>query len=237
MIGVGTTLCGFAMEREFLWKAWLYEAESLQASVKDEVRFFCAIETDSRGTDIFKSLTSTLEEIGGEYWFFSLDDGRTSITTSNRGRHLCTGFNLVSEWATANGATHLLQMAADTRAPADVLPKLLEVDMSAVACAVSTYFGDYSQHTSVPNTSLPLVFPPATSACVLLQREVFKTLKIRWDPDEGMTDDPSLARDVKVLLNKQVVTRKDCVAVHYPESISSIETRFPGLDMSVNHES
>jgi hypothetical protein len=234
MIVVGCTLTTYAVvdpSRRFLWESWLLHAEEIQASHAEGVRYFCAIEVDARGPELFKPLTDRLDQLGGEYWFYSLDDGRTQITGENRGRHLCVGLGLVADYAMANHATHWLRLEADTEAPPDVLPRLLEVNHPIVAAACFTYFTYHWQR--VQDEPFPLVGPPWTAACTLLQRDVFRQLRWRWDPDLGLTDDPALTHDAATLLNVQPLTRLDCVAQHHPGAIGPIDRRFPGLDMTV----
>ena len=60
------------------------------------------------------------EQIGGEHWTFSLDDGRTEVTTANRLRHITAGQNLATDRACSSpDCTHLLFLAADLEPPAD----------------------------------------------------------------------------------------------------------------------
>lgn len=239
MIVVGTTLTTYAMldqDRSYMWDAWLKNSLQIKQSHPAGVRYFAAIQTDARGLDPFEPLLTRLEAIGGEYWRYSLDDGRTSVHTHNRLRHITMGQNLLSEYGNSfTDATHVLHMAADTAPPADVLPKLLEVNNPLAAAYCGTYGlrGDELQGYEFPVTGPSPVGAPFAAVCVLLQREVFKRLKWRYDIDLGMSDDPALTYDVKEFLNVDVRIRLDCAAEHYPATISSVETRYPGLDMSV----
>ena len=236
MIVVGTTLTTFAMldpERSFLWDAWLRNAEAIKASHPDGVVYFAAIQVDDRGIEPFEPLLDRLREVGGSWWTYSLHDGRSRVTQSNRLRHITTGQNLISTFATDYNASHLLHMAADTEPPPDVLPKLLEARNGVAAASCSTYCFDYDPLPEYAD--FPVAGPPMTAVCVLLEREVFKRLRWRADPDLGMTDDPSLTHDAKTLLGVETLTRIDCEAIHHPQTISRIEDRFPGLDMSVQH--
>jgi hypothetical protein len=230
VIVVGTTLCSFAMSQPYGWEPWLYNAEGIKASLgeKEDIKFFAAIQTDARGSGIFGPLVRKLEAIGGEYWFYSLDDGRTKVTTQNRLRHLCAGQNLVTDYACSVGASHLLFMAADCSAPPDALPKLLEVDHGLVGGEVATYCfnGDLR-----PEYPFPVYEHMPTAAFVLIARSVFKRLRWRWDAEDGMSDDPAYAFDAETLLGVKGLIRKDCVGRHYPECIGSIEQR--GYDLEV----
>lgn len=241
-IVVGTTLTTYAMldpARSFLWDAWLRNAGAIQAS-HDDVRYFVAIEIDSRGLNPFEKLLYRLDRFGGEAWIYQLNDGRTKVTGENRGRHITMGQNLISEYATSVGATHLLHMASDTEPPPDVLPKLLEVGNGIAAAHCTTYCMDrrWNRVDDVypPGRGLEyfqVASGPMTAVCVLLERKLFKTIKWRWDPDTGTTDDPSFSADAWEFFCIETMTRLDCIAKHHPEAIGPIDDRFPGLDMGV----
>lgn len=239
MIVIGTTLTTYAMldpDRSYMWDAWLRHAELISETAPDAVRYFVAIQTDARGLEPFSPLITRLEQVGGEYWTFQLDDGRTEVHTFNRLRHITMGQNLLSDYAHAMGATHLLHMAADCEPPASVIPKLLAVHSGLAAAYCPTYGlrGDeLPEYPDFPVTGPSPVGAPFAAVCVLLEREVFKRLKWRYDIDMGMSDDPAMAYDCETFLNVPVRIRLDCLATHHPTIISSVETRYPGLDMSV----
>lgn len=227
MIVIATTLTTFAMlgERE-VWASWLDNADAFAAS--HDVQFFAAIETDRRGIGPFAALTERLEQLDGHWWWYSLDDGRQSVTTLNRQRHLTMGENLAADYATDVGATHMLFVAADCTPPPDVLPRLLEVAYPLVGAECPTYC---LHGNAVDGYQFPVQAQPFSAACVLIERQLFKRLRWRYDPDEGMTDDPAYEHDALDLFGVQSYVRKDCVARHYPEAIPAIEHR--GYDLKV----
>lgn len=228
MIVVGTTLCGFAMSHPAVWGNWLANAEKLQALSPEPLHFFAAIEVDARGLEPFAALLERLKQVGGSYWTYSLDDGRTSVSTANRLRHITMGQNLVSDFCSTPGISHLLFMAADCMPPEDAIPKLLEVNHPLVGGEVKTYC---LSGPTVLGYPFPVEEHMATAAFVLIRRDVFKRLRWRWDAEEGMSDDPSYHHDAQNLLGVPTYVRKDCVGKHYPESIGAIETR--GYDLKV----
>lgn len=231
MIVVGTTLASFAMSIEDRWSSWLANAEAMVQSVEEPVQFFAAIETDARGVEPFQPLLQRLKEIGGEYWTFSLDDGRESISTANRLRHITMGQNLVVDYCTAPGVSHLLFMAADCRPPADALPKLLEVDHGLVGGHVGTYC---LRGAEVPHLAhLQVQEHMATAAFVLIRRDVFKRLRWRWDAEDGLSDDPAYHKDAIELLGMPTYVRHDCIGQHYPVTIGPVETRYTKEAMKV----
>jgi hypothetical protein len=236
VIVCGATLTTFAVldpDRAYLWDAWLRGAEEVQESVDGPVRYFAAIQVDARGLAPFGPLLDRLTAVGGEWWAYSLDDGRETVTQANRGRHITMGQNLIAEYATSVGASHLLHLAADCEPPTDVLPKLLEVGQPLVAAECSTYCMTVGREPLPSFTEFPVVGPPITAACLLVERALFKRLRWRFDPDLGMSDDPSYTLDAQEFFGVTALTRTDEVALHHPAAIGAIEHRFPGLDMGV----
>lgn len=220
-IVVGTTLHAYVTDQPDTCLAWLYNAEALQASHPDGVKFFAALETDARGLAPFAAVIARLEAVGGEYWTFSLEDGRTEVTTSNRLRHITMGQNLVTDYCVSNlGTTHLLFMAADCAPPPDALPKLLELDHALVGGEVTTYC---LSGPSVSKFPFPVEEHMATAAFILIRRDIFNVVRWRWD--ERMSDDPCMHHDALTFHGVTTYVRKDCVGRHYPEAIPAIEER------------
>jgi hypothetical protein len=228
VIVVASTLCAFAMGAPHVWGSWLRHAEAMHESHPTGVRFFCAIETDDRRLAPFAPLLDRLAAVDGEHWTFALDDGRTSVTTANRLRHITTGQNLVTDYACATGASHLLFLAADCEPPSDAIPKLLEVDWPIVGGHVPTYCLDGPE---VPGYPFPVRRHMATAAFVMLRRDLFRVMRWRWDLDTGMSDDPCLYWDAKRHHGYETYVRHDCVGTHHPAVIPAIEHR--GYDLTV----
>lgn len=227
MIVVGATLAAFVMDQEGTWASWLKNAEAVQES-HPEVRYFAALQVDSRGLEPFQPLLDRLRDINADYWSYTLDDGRTEVTSANRIRHICFGRNLIVDYAVERQASHILYLDADCTAPDDVLTKLLEVEHPLVAGFIPTYgiMGDL-----VPNQPFPLMDTWASAGCILAGKEVFNRIRWRWSMEPPMTDDPCYYHDAKDLLGIKMYVRKDVVARHFPESIGPIETR--GHNMEV----
>lgn len=141
MIVVGCTLASYRMSGDPRnWMSWLANAEAVMESHADGVTYFAALETDARGLEPFYPLIARLAAVGGTYWTFSLDDKVDVITTGTRLRRICMGHNLVGTFAVEEAAaSHVLFLASDTQARDDVLPRLLELDVAAAACHITTY--------------------------------------------------------------------------------------------------
>ncbi len=254
-VTVGATLTAFAMGDELTWSNWLTTAEDMRVeadAVGASVRFFAAIEVDSRGLEPFAPLVRRLEDVNDRlpdkdrrqcWWTFSIDDGRTEVTTQNRLRHIAAGRNLVSEFAYDAGSTHLLYLDADTRAEAAAVAKLLEVGLPYAGGHVPTYCLDGPRVTSklVVNaagdeeirnfSSMDLRRHWTTAGFLMVERDVFKRVRWRYDLERGMTDDPAYAADCEELLGVIPVTRHDCIATHHPAVIPPLEYR--GHDLRV----
>jgi hypothetical protein len=196
-----------------------------------DLRHFAAIQIDGRGVEPFAELMDALVQLGGEYWTYSLDDGRTSIGMTNRWRHITFGQNLVVEYCQSQADVEwLLFLAADTAAPSDIVPRMLEMNHPLVAPYITTY-----------GLTGPAVegYPPewgvqdamASAACMMIRRDVFRSIRWRWDLDAGMSDDPCYHYDARTLLGVPTYVRHDVLAKHYPESIGDYESR--GYDTTV----
>lgn len=229
MIVVGTTLAAFVMDQRDTWASWLRNADEIIASHPAGVHYFAALQVDRRGVEPFAPLIDELERLNGSYFTYSLNDGRTKVTTNNRLRHITMGQNTVTDFSCAMGATHLLFLGADLAPDPETLPKLLELEHPLVGGEVFTY----GLHGPVVSKyPFPVQEHMATSSYLLLAREVFRKLRWRWDLDDGLSDDPCMHRDALNFLGIPTYVRKDCIGRHYPESIGPIETR--GHDMSVH---
>jgi hypothetical protein len=231
----------YSMHDPEIWGSWLANGEAMRESHPDSVDFFAAIEVDDRGIEPFHPLTDRLSQLNGSWWTYSLNDGRTEVHTLSRLRHITAGQNLASEYATAAGATHMLFMAADCEPPADVLPRLLEAESELqsvtgkpvlIGPEIPTYC---LTGKPIEGLSFPCQEQLISVAAILIPREVFKRLRWRADGEMGMSDDPCYRLDAQELLGARSFVHKDVVARHKPESIGPIETRYAGVDMSVQH--
>lgn len=226
---VATTLAPYVTDDRDSCLAWLYSAEEMVAQ-DGEVQFFAAIETDARGLTPYGGMLELLlgGELPGSYWTFRFDDGAIEYRTENRLRRITMGQNLCSQFALDAGASHMLFMAADCQPPGDAIPKLLEVDWPIVGGEVTTYGLRGPEVRDHPATHEPFLFPVeehmATAAFVMIQRQLLKRVKWRYDTEMGMSDDPCLYADA-LALGYPTLVRKDVVGRHFPDVIGPIEDR------------
>jgi hypothetical protein len=238
---VCSTMAAYVMDREETWKSWLLNGKQMKESNPDGVDFFAAIEVDARGVNPFALLRTKLTMLNdamldnGSWWTFSLDDGRTVITTQNRLMHIVMGQNVCMERAAADDYSHMLFVAADCEPPPDVIPKLLEVNEHVVAAHSPTYCLPNKPLNNTVSIPVATWVDPDTlcfsAACVMFDREAFRLLRWRTDGDANMSDDPCLQHDAWYNHHWPIYVRTDAITQHHPATIPPIEQR--GHDMNV----
>ena len=253
---VGTTLTTFAMQDRDAWSSWLRNAERQRAMADaggHDLAHFAAIETDARGIEPFADLCQALTDLGGSWWTYQLDDGRTRVDMGgSRWRHITVGQNLVTEYCQSRPDVEwLLFLAADCAAPSDIVPRMLEMQHPLCAPYITTYglrgpkaLGSYRLWPTADGgvratTAGGYSYSPewgveeaiASAAAIWIARDVFRRIRWRWDLDERMSDDPCFHRDALTLLGLPTHVRHDVLARHYPEAVGDYESR--GYDTTV----
>lgn len=234
MIVVATTLHAYVMDNPDHWGSWMRNAEKVKeeyARFGDwaKIQYFAAIQLDARGLEPFKPFLDRLNEIDGGFWTYSLDDGRTQVTTKNRLRHIVVGQNLCNDFAmSTNDCTHMLFMAADCMPPDDIMPRMLEMNHPLCAPYIRTY---NLRGKKIDKYPFLVEEAMASAAAIFMDRRIFSSIRWRWDLDNNMSDDPCYHHDSLHYLGVPTYVRHDCIAKHFPEAVGAIETR--GHDMTV----
>lgn len=253
---VGTTLTTFAMQDPDAWSSWLRNAERQQAMAQaegHELVHFAAIETDARGIEPFADLVNAIDSLGGEWWTYTLDDGRTKVDMGgSRWRHITMGQNIVTEYCQSRpDVDWLLFLAADCAAPSDIVPRMLEMQHPLCAPYITTYglrgplacrsaewvaddetgSGWWDERGPAYPAEWGVEDAMASAAAIWIARDVFRRIRWRWDLDEGMSDDPCFHHDALHLLGLPTHVRHDVLARHYPEAVGDYESR--GYDTTV----
>lgn len=230
MILIGATLAAFTCDREDTSIAWLYEAEILRR--EHDVQFFAALELDGRGLEPFTKVIDRLTELDGSYYTYSYDDKRQKVNTGNRINHICMGRNVITDRAVDAQASHILFLDADMQPPVDAIAKLLEMRHPLVGGNVPTYVLKGKTVANFP-AEWDVQDHMNTAGFLLVERQVFRRLRWRWDAEDGMTDDPCYWLDAKQFLGIPTYVRHDVIGTHYPRDIVCIEDRFPERDLQV----
>ena len=234
MITVATTVHAFVMDNPDHWGSWMRNAEAVksqcpQVGGDSDVLYFAAIQLDARGIEPFKPFIERLDQIGGKYWTYTLDDGRTEVTTKNRLRHITFGQNLCNDFSMSiKSCSHMLFMAADCMPPDDIMPKMLEMNHPLCAPYITTYG---LRGERVQSYLFHVEDAMASAAAIFMDRNVFSSIRWRWDMDKNMSDDPAFHHDALNYLGIPTYVRHDCRARHFPEAVGAIETR--GHNMEV----
>lgn len=146
MIVVGTTVAPFkSLAGETL--DWLVSAEKMVEASPVPLSFFVAIEIDDRGMSVHQDLMMRLKEVGAvapvDAWTFSINDNEKKVDGGNRLHRICTGRNLVHEYAFRDSEiSHVLFVDSDLKVPANCVEQLLEVDKPIVGGDVPAYCVD-----------------------------------------------------------------------------------------------
>jgi hypothetical protein len=209
--------------------SWLEHGAALSREAGCPLDYFLAVELDGRGEPHFSAQLARLAELEGTHWTYHLDKAPHSdgyeVVTAERFIRICMGRNLGIARALDTGASHVLFLDADARPPADVLPRLLEVDRPVVFAHTPSYCLNGPRAPGFPS-SMDVRVHGDSLACVLVQREVVCRVGFGWDPDEGLSDDPRFWRDVQAAGFGVPLTRHDCLVRHPP--LVPLEAR--GLD-------
>jgi hypothetical protein len=154
---IGTPLVGWKADKKED-RAWLEHAQQIKEKFPN-VKFFAALELDSRGLEPFSFIINKLKEIDGEYWTYSINDNQTEVTYFNRWIRIETGRNLVREFTQRNRKTTgnswgedaskinegmasndaVLYVDSDMIVNSNIIEKMFEVDRPLVSVNVPAY--------------------------------------------------------------------------------------------------
>lgn len=209
---VGSTAAGHKAAQAL---PWLHEAEALRtAAAPHEVQYFLAAEMQPDGLEPrLEAAQARVRQLGGTVWRFMLDDGADRIDGSNRLARICTGRNLVCEFALRAGADWVLFLDSDVTPPVDVLPRMLEMQYPFCGFAVQGYG---LSGPIVARYPYPVQAHWTSAGAWFVHRSLFR--KFRWlaDPDDGLTDDPATHRLVMQVSGLEQHVRHDVLGRHPP---------------------
>lgn len=260
---VGSTIPAYKMTSDGDWWHWLTNAAQISRAARSaghEVEWLAVLQHDARGRELFQPLIETTlvhrEELGCRVapprWF-SLDLGDDEINTGNRLIAICTGRNLITEYAMSRGHHAVYFADADIEAPADVLVRLAELCWPAAGAHVPMYGLDgpnavewaLSRHQNADVTDLELQRADQianagrfgdirvhwnTAGSLFMTRDAFRRVPWRYDLDVGLTDDPATQTEL-ARLGWPTLVRHDVICEHHPSWIGALEQR--GHDLAV----
>jgi hypothetical protein len=224
-IVVGTTAAPFKATSAEVTQ-WLECANSMALRAMSagfkKVHFFAALEVDSRGRAPYQDLLARMAEVEKSHerivcnqWFFAIDDGSKKIDPVNRLIRICTGRNLVQEYALRQkNMTHILFLDSDLKVSADSIPMLLEMEHPIVGGSVPSYC---LAGPTIDRYPFPVERHWNTAGFLMVERDVAR--KVRWRSDvhdSGASDDPCYNQDAKDFGFGNTLVRKDLIGVHKP---------------------
>lgn len=226
MIVVGTTLTTFAMRQPETWQRWLRGiGGDPQVKPFAAIEFSLSFASDTHAESTFGDfwpLLAKLDDAGGEWWSYSMVDGRREVATVNRGRHIAMGRNMIFEYALKAGATHVLMMDADIEMPPYTIERLLELNAPVAGAFCRTFnqsgprVGRYPADWNVQHH--------LATGCTLYSQEVFNRLRWSCYDDWGM-------KEMCEMYGYEHIVRHDTEVYHYPQHIPPLEQR--GYDLSL----
>lgn len=187
-------------------EAWLHQRHEIKKAFHN-AHFFSAFELTKSGLEPFNSVVSKLQEVGGEYWTYSINDNETVVRENNRLIRIETGRNLVREYAQRKRVTKagmwgedttfenesvfnydaVLYVDSDMLLTLDVLRGVLEVDYPLVG--VATYYG--LPPGKVVNENPRVEEHWTTAGLLLVNSPAFYDLPWYHNAYLNLSDDPS----------------------------------------------
>lgn len=205
---------------------WLETAEWLVRDARKvgfgKIHFFAAAEVDVRGYGVYSKMQERLDEIHdpgnsvlSERWTFSMDDNSNDIDAINRLLRICTGRNMIHEFALQRKpVSHALLLDSDIKPDSDAISKLIEVDAYVVGGDVPVYCLGGQDIYDYP---FPVQAHMNTAGFLLVRRDVLRGVRWRNDVhDSGSTDDPCFHMDVENAGFGGTLVRKDVKGHHKP---------------------
>lgn len=202
---IGTPLVGWKCDMgEDL--TWLEQSQNILARFPN-VKFFAALELDSRGLEPFAKVIEKLKEVNGDYWTYSINDMESEVTSSNRWIRIETGRNLIREFAQRVRKTSghhwgedcteinhdvinydgILYVDSDTMITSEIVEKMLEVDRPLVGVDVPVY----GLKGKVINTSPRVEEHWTTAGMLLVNAPAFYDLPWYHNSYLNLSDDPT----------------------------------------------
>lgn len=152
---IGSPLVGWKCDRKEEM-TWLEERVKIMDTFNNAV-FFAALELDHRGLEPFERLIDGLNQVGGKFWTYTINDFEEAVTSSNRWIRIETGRNLIREFAQRRrlmSGHHwgeqtpqdgivsydaILYVDSDTTVNSTIIEKMFEIDRPLVGVDVPAY--------------------------------------------------------------------------------------------------
>lgn len=223
---IGTPLVGWKCDSNEDM-AWIENRLSIMEKFPN-AKFFAALELDHRGLEPFHRVINALQEVGGEYWTYSINDKEDRVTSMNRWIRIETGRNLIREFAQRKrnmSGLHwgekapqqgfinydaVLYVDSDIELTLNIIEKLFEIDHHIVSVDVPAY----GLSGPVVNKNPRVEEHWNTAGVLLINSPHFYDLPWYHNSYLNLSDDPTFQHLAARLYGRQTFVRKDTVAKH-----------------------
>ena len=254
MILVGTTMAPYKADDLAGVTSWIENALELSEDANangHQLKWFVALELDGRGMKPYAALLALLANLPHEVWTFELNTGALKISSDERLSRICTGRNLVTEYAMRQkDADWLFYCDSDLCPDEKTFTKLLDVNWPVVGGDVPGYclsgpdvktrrswtMGDdgrilwQDEPDAVPPFPYIVQEHWNTAGYLLVHRSVYQQIRWRHNPGTNLTDDPAWAESVLRTIGIKTLVRKDCPGRH--DGLVGVELR--GHDLTIH---
>lgn len=220
---IGTPLVGWKCDaNEHM--SWLENRHEIM-SLFPNVRWFAALELDSRGLDPFGEVIEALREVNGDFWTYSINDMQSKVNHGNRWIRIETGRNLIREFAQRHRVTTghhwgedcteenigvvnyeaILYIDSDVVLTSEIISKLLEVDRPIVGGDIKAYCLTGKKISDNP----PIEEHWNSAGCLLVNAPAFYDLPWFHNAWLNLSDDPSFQSLAERLMRREGVNNLD----------------------------
>lgn len=240
---IGTPLVGWKVAKGE-HKNWISDIRKIRTKFHN-VKFFAALEVDSRGIDEYGSFIDELNSLEIEYWTYMINDGEHVVDSKNRWIRIETGRNLVREYAQRlrriepphwGGEVNqlawgtyesVLYVDSDMGLTCEILEKMLEIDHYMVSVDVPIY----CLSGPVVNENPRIEEHWNTAGLLLVNSPAYYDLPWYSNRYLNLSDDPTFQHLAHRLYGSFPYVRKDIAANHTP--VEPVEFRNVPLRQNV----
>lgn len=225
---IGTPLVGWKVDKNED-TGWISNAKEIKAKFPN-AQFFAALELDHRGEAAFERVISLLNEVGGEYWTYTINDRQNEVNYNNRWIRIETGRNLIREFTqrprivkdpfwgadtskeneNAKNNEAVLYADSDIFVTVEIIEKLFEIDRPLVSVNVPVY----GLSGKLINENPRIEEHWNTAGMLLVNAPAYYDLPWYHNNYLNLSDDPTFQHLSERLPWGQTWVRKDVSAQH-----------------------
>lgn len=232
---IGTPLVGWKVAKNE-HKHWISDIANIKQKFSN-VKFFAALEVDSRGISEYGSFIDEMKSEGIDFWTYMINDNESIVNSQNRWVRIETGRNLVREyaqrlrrvepphwggdvsqlaWTTYDA---VLYVDSDMGLTCEILEKMLEIDHYMVSVDVPIYCLSGPIVSDSPRVEEHW----NTAGLLLVNAPQYYDLPWYSNRNLNLSDDPTFQHLAHRLYGSLTWVRKDISAKHAP--VDAVESR------------